>query len=155
MTGTEPALEVGILEVGIGGSMDRQRPAIRSSAEHGGSLSEDRDTLPPGGGRRASILDTDETAGLVSVLYHAQQGVLAAERAIDDARDANDSELAQFLEATQREAAARADQAKRMLFVRLKTELGEADLHQPHQAAHGRVHYVSVPDEFPSPLDNE
>ncbi len=132
-----------------------QRAAIRTSAEHADGLSADRNTPPPSVSRRVSILDSDETAGLVAVLYHAQQGVLAAEHAVDEARDANDDELAQFLEATEREAAARADQAKRLLLVRLQEELGEAPVHRLHDAHHGRVHYVSIPDDLSSPLDSE
>ncbi|MET0792868.1 MAG: hypothetical protein ABW061_15210 [Polyangiaceae bacterium] len=135
--------------------INRKRPAIRTSDEHGGDASVDRDTLPPSGGRRRSILDTDETVGLVSVLYHAQQGVLAADLAVDEARDVNDSELVQFLEATEREAAARADQAKRLLFARLQVEFADEARRAVHEAPHGRVHYVSVPDEPLSPLNSE
>ena len=135
--------------------INRKRPAIRTSDEHVGGLDADRDTLPPTTGRRLSILDADETVGLVSVLYHAQQGVLAADFAIDEARDINDTELVQFLEATEREAAARADQAKRLLFARLQAEFADEERRAVHEAPHGRVHYVSVPDEPYSPLDSE
>ena len=136
--------------------MDHQRPAIRTSAEHPSTAVDDeRDTLPPSGGRDVPILDKDETAGLVSVLYHAQQGVLAAERAIDEARDANDEELAQFLEASQREGAANVVRAKRLLLDRLQTELGGRAPSDLHEAQHGRVHYVSMPDAPPSALNRE
>ncbi|MES1173289.1 MAG: hypothetical protein ABUL62_03090 [Myxococcales bacterium] len=135
--------------------LTRKRPAIRTSDEHDNGLEAERDTLPPSGGRRLSILDEDETVGLVSVLFHAQQGVIAADCAIDDARDANDTELVQFLEATEREAAARADQAKRLLFARLQAEFADEARRVAHEAPRGRLHYVSAPDEPPSSLDSE
>jgi len=135
--------------------INRKRPAIRTSDEYDGELEADRDTLPPNTGRRLSILDADETVGLVSVLYHAQQGVLAADHAIDEARDVNDTELVQFLEATEREAAARADQAKRLLFARLQVELADEARRAVHDAPHGGIHYVGVPDEPSSPIDSE
>lgn len=135
--------------------ISRKRPAIRTSDEHDSGLDVERDTLPPSGGRRLSILDEDETVGLVSVLFHAQQGVLAADGAIDEARDANDEELVLFLEATEREAAARANQAKRLLFARLQAEFADEARRGLHEAPHGRLHYVSTPDEPPSPLNSE
>lgn len=135
--------------------MNHPRPVIRTSAEHAPEVGDERDTLPPSGGRGTSILDRDETAGLVRVLYHAQQGVIAASGAIDDARDANDEELAQFLEASQRESAARAARAKQLLRSRLGSELDGDHAEGIRQAQHGRVHYVSIPDDPPSTVNSD
>ncbi len=97
-------------------SIVRKRPAIRTSDEHDSDAHDsdahdsdehdnepdrERDTLPPTDGHRLPLLNDDETVGLVSVLFHAQQGVSAAHCAIDGARDANDAALVEFLEATE------------------------------------------------------
>lgn len=55
----------------------------------------------------------DHVYGIVSVLYHALQGVQACEQYIDDAERAGDDELAKFFEEcrdTQSEQALRAKQ---------------------------------------------
>ena len=135
--------------------ISRKRPAIRTSDEHPAGRNVHRDTPVPSSGPRFSVLDEDETVGLVSVLFHAQQGVIAADCAVDDARDANDLELVQFLEATEREAAARADQAKRLLFARLQAQFADEATRAGHVAPHTPLHYASDPGEAPDELDIE
>ena len=135
--------------------MTQPKSLIRDSSEYPAIATDEGDTLPPSGGRGTSILDKDETVGLVQVLYHAQQGVLAAGNAVDDAREANDEELAQFLEASQRESAARAARAKQLLLRRLKAELGDVTIDDIHEAQHGRIHYVSIPDDSLSTVNSE
>jgi hypothetical protein len=80
------------------------------------------------------------------VLYHSQQALLTATQFIDAARDANDEELARFLEDAQREALARVAKAKQILGARLYVE--NRDTHGPrHDTPQGRLHYASVPDD--------
>jgi hypothetical protein len=126
--------------------LEQKRPALTAALEHGPSEPE-RETMPPADSRH--FPDRDETAGLVSLLFHAQQAVQSAFRFIDEARDANDEELALFLEAAQREGMTRVDQAKSLLATRLQERDGAAAT-KIHEAQRGRVHYVSVPDEPPA-----
>lgn len=134
--------------------MNLRRPAIKMSHEDADqTLDSERDTLPPSGGRRALSLGEDETVGLVSVLFYAQQAAVEANAFISDAEDANDAELAHFLEDSRRESLARVEHAKRLLLARLQAEAGDANLREKGEAPHGRVHYVSAPDSDPSPFN--
>ena len=103
-----------------------------------------RDTLPPSTSRPTTV-EPDETAGLVSVLYHAQQSALESSRFAKDARDAHDEELALFLEQSRRECESRIARAKRLLAARL-SQASTVSLGQPHEAEHAGVPYLSVPD---------
>jgi hypothetical protein len=104
--------------------MTQKRPAIKMShANFTDSADLDRDTPVPSSGRRAPVLDRDETSGLVSVLFYAQQSAAEAAAFIAEAEDANDLELTRFLEDSQRESLARVEQAKRLLLARLQAEL--------------------------------
>jgi hypothetical protein len=58
---------------------------------------------------------------LVSVLYHALQGVETDERYIADAEERGDGELAEFFRDTQTRNSEIADRAKRLLASRLPT----------------------------------
>jgi hypothetical protein len=64
-------------------------------------------------------VDDAETAdheyALVSVLYHALQGVQACEQYIDDAERAGDEELVTFFQECRDEQSARATRAKQLL----------------------------------------
>jgi hypothetical protein len=64
-------------------------------------------------------VDNAETAdheyALVSVLYHALQGVQACEQYIDDAERAGDEDLIQFFQECRDEQSARATRAKQLL----------------------------------------
>jgi hypothetical protein len=134
--------------------MNQKRPAIKMSHANStepGAL--DRDTPIPSSGRRGPMLDRDETSGLVSVLFYAQQSAAEATAFIAEAQDANDAELTRFLEDSQRESLARVEEAKRLLLARLQMEVDDASQRAIHEAPHGRVHYVSVPDSDPSPLN--
>lgn len=133
--------------------MDQQRPAITLSDEKT-HYEADRDTLPPSGGRPMAYVDKDETVGLITLLHHAQQATLEATRHIDEARDANDEELAGFLEGSLRVDLKRIAQAKQLLLRRLQDEL-EPNVPTIRDAEHGRVHYVSIPDSPPSNLNVE
>jgi hypothetical protein len=57
---------------------------------------------------------------LVSVLYHALQAGEESEQYIQDARKANDEELASFFEQVQEEDRSRANRAKRLLAPRVQ-----------------------------------
>jgi hypothetical protein len=61
----------------------------------------------------------DHEYALVSVLYHALQGVQACEQYIDDAERAGDDELQQFFQQCRDEQAQRATQAKQLLVSRM------------------------------------
>jgi hypothetical protein len=65
----------------------------------------------------------DEQYDLVSVLYHALQGGETNVQYIDDARRANDDELAAFFEHVQAEDRDRAEHAKQLLAARLHPAL--------------------------------
>ena len=62
----------------------------------------------------------DVTYNLVSVAYHALQGVETYGIYIQDARDANDSELADFFSRSQEQNRSIADEAKRLLLEKLQ-----------------------------------
>ncbi len=96
------------------------------------TIEAEHDTLPPSAERRIS-LDPDETAGLVALLYHAQQSLITSGPAIDAARDANDEELAEFFEDAQRESLGRVARAKILLSARLYAETHNT--HGPHPLA--------------------
>ena len=61
----------------------------------------------------------DEHYNLVSVLYHTLQGAETYEQYIQDAQQAGDQELAQFLREVQTEDKRRAERAKELLRQRL------------------------------------
>jgi len=64
----------------------------------------------------------DQEYALVSVLYHALQGVQACEQYIDDAERAGDEELATFFQECRDEQATRANRAKQLLAGRMDIE---------------------------------
>jgi hypothetical protein len=66
--------------------------------------------------------ERDELYGVVSVLYHALQGAETYSKYISDARNAGDSELAQFFESCRSEEEQRAVRAKSLLAERLEGE---------------------------------
>ena len=142
--------------------MDAQRPAIKLSDEtHApAEVEAERDTLRPIGdtlppsGDRVTFVDKDETVGLVALLHHAQHATLSAARHIDEARDANDEELASFLEASLKLDLKRIAQAKQLLLTRLQAD-SDASQAAIREARHGRIHYVSIPDAPASDLNRE
>lgn len=69
----------------------------------------------------------DQEYGLVSVLYHALQGVQACEQYVDDAERAGDTELATFFQECRDEQATRANRAKQLLAGRMDVEDDEDD----------------------------
>lgn len=75
----------------------------------------------------ASTGARDEQYDVVSVLYHALKGAETVSRYIDDAREAEDEELVEFLTETQDEYAARAEKAKRILASRLEASSDEEE----------------------------
>jgi hypothetical protein len=68
----------------------------------------------------------DTTYNLVSVLYHALQGVETSRHYIQDAEQAGDQELVQFFGAAQAWQQHLATQAKEMLTQRLRQSDGRA-----------------------------
>jgi hypothetical protein len=125
---------------------ERNQSALETAREPQGRTPDvAHDTLPPSTSRPTTV-EPDETAGLVSVLYHAQQSVLQSSRFAKDARDAHDEELALFLEESQRECESRIARAKRLLAARL-SQASTVLIGQPHEAGRDRVPYVSVPDQ--------
>ena len=65
--------------------------------------------------------------GLVSVLYHALQGVQACEQYIDDAERSGDDELVKFFEECRDQQNERATRAKQLLVQRAEEEEDEDD----------------------------
>ena len=92
-----------------------QKPETFESSEH-----------EPSSDQRRPVLDPDETAALVNILYHAQQTVAASADFIAGALDSNDEELASFMEESQRESSARVDKAKALLAARLHARRAHA-----------------------------
>ncbi len=64
----------------------------------------------------------DQVYGLVSVLYHALQGVQACEQYIDDAERAGDDELVKFFEECRDQQSTMARRSKQMLVERADVE---------------------------------
>jgi hypothetical protein len=69
----------------------------------------------------------DQVYGLVSVLYHALQGVQACEQYVGDAERAGDEDLVKFFEECRDEQQQRAARAKQLLVQRADEALGEED----------------------------
>lgn len=66
-------------------------------------------------GVSAATVETDDTYGLVSVLYHALQGAETIEQYIEDAKDADNPRLVAFFEDCQAKQNEIALQGKRLL----------------------------------------
>jgi hypothetical protein len=75
----------------------------------------------------AETAERDETYALISVLYHTLQGADTIGSYIEDARRANDEELAMFFEETKGAYAERASEAKELLATRLKSSDDDDD----------------------------
>jgi hypothetical protein len=97
---------------------DELKPTLDGSPELAARGRVGRDTLPPSTSR-PTVVEPDETAGLMSVLYHAQQSAAQSTRFANEAREANDEELALFLDDNVRECESRIARTKRMLAARL------------------------------------
>lgn len=69
----------------------------------------------------------DQVYGLVSVLYHALQGVQACEQYIEDAGKAGDDELVKFFEESRDQQNERANRAKQLLIQRAEEEDEDED----------------------------
>ncbi len=91
------------------------------SSRSGRAASKSKGKAPSSTGER------DEQYDLISVLYHALKGAETISRYIDDAREADDEELADFLTETKDEYAARAEKAKRLLANRLEAGSSEEE----------------------------
>jgi len=76
----------------------------------------------PRGSSRGQTGERDESYALISVLYHALQGAETIDQYIQDARRAEDEELADFFEETKNSYADRALEAKLLL----RSRLGES-----------------------------
>jgi ABC-type Zn2+ transport system substrate-binding protein/surface adhesin len=83
---------------------------------------------PAGRARAGSATgQRDEDYALISVLYHALQGADTIAQYIEDAREANDEELASFLEETREVYVAQANEAKQLLADRLEANEDEEE----------------------------
>jgi hypothetical protein len=69
----------------------------------------------------------DKSYALISVLYHALQGAETLNQYIEDARRADDEDLASFFEETREAYAERATEAKELLAERLSTSDARED----------------------------
>ena len=69
----------------------------------------------------------DQVYGLVSVLYHALQGVQACEQYIEDAEKANDDALVTFFEECRDQQNERASRAKALLVERADADSDDDD----------------------------
>lgn len=76
---------------------------------------------------RGETGERDESYALVSVLYHALQGAETIDQYIQDARRAEDEELATFFEETKEAYVERAAEAKELLAARLESEDEDED----------------------------
>jgi hypothetical protein len=74
---------------------------------------------------QAELETEDHVYGLVSVLYHALQGVETYERYVDDAEQAGDDELVRFFEECRDQENQRAARAKRLLVERIDQTMDE------------------------------
>jgi hypothetical protein len=69
----------------------------------------------------------DHEYALVSVLYHALQGVQACDQYIEDAERAGDEELQQFFQEAREEQTALANRAKQLLISRVDEDEEDED----------------------------
>ena len=67
----------------------------------------------------------DHEYALVSVMYHALQGVQACDQYIEDAKRVDDEELQQFFQEAREEQAERASRAKQLLVSRVDDDEDE------------------------------
>ena len=67
----------------------------------------------------------DQIYAVVSVLYHALQGVQACEQYIDDAESAGDDELVRFFEECRDQQTERATRARQLLVDRAEEDQGD------------------------------
>src|SRR5690348_9349178 len=70
---------------------------------------------PPNLAKQPGEPTEDQVYGLVSVLYHALQGVQATEQYMDDAERSGDADLVRFFESVRDQQADVATQAKQLL----------------------------------------
>ncbi len=91
------------------------------------------------GGAKAA---PDHLYGVVSVLYHALQGVQTYQQYIDDARKAEAPAIEQFFDECQKEENLRAQRAKALLFDLLEDEEDDED-----EAAGGSEHESEDEDD--------
>ena len=126
--------------------MDMRRPALTATPQRDDSGVSDEECAPSTQRKPNSFVDKDETLGLTKSVTQALE--LASESAdlANEARDANDDELAEFFEHCQRQATRRAEQAKLLLEARLRQE--SEPPRAPH-AAEARAHCASTADEDP------
>jgi len=69
--------------------------------------------------------ETNETYGLVSVLYHALQGAETYTQYVNDARKSGDEELVEFFEECRDELNEQALRARQLLATRLEDDIDE------------------------------
>jgi hypothetical protein len=70
---------------------------------------------------------SDETYGLISVLYHALQGSETYVQYINDAERAGETEIAEFFRECQEQEVQRASRAKQLLAAQLDADYEEQD----------------------------
>jgi hypothetical protein len=82
---------------------------------------------PPGLARQPDEPTEDHVYGLVSVLYHALQGVQATEQYMDDAERSGDADLVRFFERCRDQQSDVASQAKQLLAERVDESAADED----------------------------
>ena len=133
--------------------MDTRRPTLVATRRNRNESAASSEEEAPNTQRKPTLfVDLDETRGLTHSIAQAQDLVSESAQLANEARDANDEELAEFFEHCQREAAERVHQAKGLLETRLRHEIGQR-ANAPPVAERGRVHYVSSPDEDPESVE--
>lgn len=109
-------------------------PNQTSTQQNTGGQNRGRPNTPEQKGT-GSAKTNDHVYAIVSVLYHAMQGVEACEKYVNDARQAGDGELEQFFSSSRADQQARAEQAKSLLLDRLEDE--EDDEYEASDAQEG------------------
>jgi hypothetical protein len=111
------ATQQGISTSGKKGSSKAAAQASGRKATAGGRASEATSTTG----------ESDDTYGLISVIYHALQGAETCGKYIEDARRAGNQELLDFFEEAREEQNRRALLGRRLLAAELEDVEGEVD----------------------------
>jgi hypothetical protein len=101
--------------------------ATRTGSSRATTNRQSSKSTPPEGQARPSA-ERDENYDLISVLYHTLQGADTIGRYIEDAREAEDDELLEFLRQAQATYAKLGSRAKTLLAARLEEqEIGDSE----------------------------
>jgi len=97
------------------------RPGARGAATTNNSAS----TASSSASTTSATPETNETYGLVSVLYHALQGAETYTQYVNDARKSGDQELVDFFQECRDELNEQAVRARQLLATRLEDDIDD------------------------------